>query len=161
MKRSQQLRCIAAGLMLAFAPDAIADEGSPWEGVYPSDWIEAQLALIRRDNPPWPTVQARTLFHVSAAMHDAAAAFDGQRPGLLVTVDTALPWDELLQKIAAGHAAIEVLRRRYACTNRDGIANRWVVFGSVLPLWDVGERTTRCGRRRSTGPVPHPADAIR
>ena len=45
-------------------------------------WDEALLDAIRRDVPA-PTVHARNLFHVSAAMWDAWAAYDPDRRGLL------------------------------------------------------------------------------
>lgn len=94
---------------------------SGWEGMSPSDWIALQLDLIRRDQPT-PTVQARSLFHVSVAMHDAWAAFDDERAGLLVNETTDLPDADRLCRIALGTAASTVLRHRYALTNRDGLA---------------------------------------
>ncbi|MGP1347525.1 MAG: hypothetical protein ACTS3F_12785, partial [Phycisphaerales bacterium] len=52
------------GAAAAATPSAPA---TGWEATGPSFWIERQLELIRRDIP-FPTVQARNLFHVSAAM---------------------------------------------------------------------------------------------
>ena len=46
-------------------------------------WNEALLHAIERDTPA-PTVHARNLFHVSAAMWDAWAAYDPQADGWLV-----------------------------------------------------------------------------
>jgi len=46
-------------------------------------WDEAILDAIRRDVPA-PTVHARNLFHVSAAMWDAWAAYDPTADGYLV-----------------------------------------------------------------------------
>ena len=46
-------------------------------------WNEALLDAIRRDLPA-PTVHARNLFHVSAAMWDAWAAFDPMAAGVYV-----------------------------------------------------------------------------
>jgi len=43
-------------------------------------WDEALLDAIRRDVPA-PTVHARNLFHTSAAMWDAWAAYDPQADG--------------------------------------------------------------------------------
>ena len=45
-------------------------------------WDEALLDAIRRDVPA-PTVHARNLFHTSAAMWDAWAAYDPDADGLL------------------------------------------------------------------------------
>ena len=47
-------------------------------------WDEALLDAIRRDFPA-PTVHARNLYHVSAAMWDAWAAFDPDADGVFVT----------------------------------------------------------------------------
>ena len=46
-------------------------------------WDEALLDAIRRDVPA-PTVHARNLFHISAAMWDAWAAYDSAADGYLV-----------------------------------------------------------------------------
>ena len=47
-------------------------------------WDEAMLDAIRRDLPA-PTTHARNLFHVSAAMWDAWAAYDPKPDGYFVT----------------------------------------------------------------------------
>ena len=47
-------------------------------------WDEALLDAIRRDFPA-PTVHARNLYHVSAAMWDAWAAYDPDADGVFVT----------------------------------------------------------------------------
>src|SRR5579864_9180437 len=47
-------------------------------------WDEALLDAIRRALPA-PTIHARNLFHVSAAMWDAWAAYDPQASGYFVT----------------------------------------------------------------------------
>ena len=112
--------------LIALAVAALPARGDAWSDTGPSYWIEAQLRLISRDQP-WPTVQARTLFHVSAAMHDAWAALEPDDVGVLADEACALiPEDdqqrERLQRIALGHAAIEVLKARYPRTNRDGLA---------------------------------------
>ena len=46
-------------------------------------WDELALAAIRRDLPQ-PTVHARNLFHLSAAMYDAWAAYDATARGVFV-----------------------------------------------------------------------------
>ena len=52
-------------------------------------WNEALLAAIRRDFPA-PTVHARNLYHVSAAMWDAWAAYDPVADGVFVDEDIEL-----------------------------------------------------------------------
>ncbi len=62
------------------------------ERAVPSDWSvariwnEALLGAIRLDVPA-PTVHARTLFHTSAAMWDAWAAYDDTATGVFVDED--------------------------------------------------------------------------
>ena len=65
-------------------------------------WDEALLDAIRRDVPA-PTVHARNLFHTSAAMWDAWAAYDPQADGYFV--HEKLQADDVL---AAREAAISL-----------------------------------------------------
>ena len=46
-------------------------------------WTEAALDAIRRDFPA-PTVHSRNLYHLSAAMWDAWAAYDTEASGVFV-----------------------------------------------------------------------------
>ena len=76
-------------------------------------WNEQILNAIRRDIPR-PTVHARNLFHLSAAVWDAWAAYDDRADGYVVrerqTVDdVAQARDE-----AISYAAYRVLSHRYA-----------------------------------------------
>lgn len=111
----------SSGQVEVTRPSAHPADG--WVDIGPSFWIESQLDLIRRD-VPWPTVQARTLFHVSAAMHDTWAAFEPRRRGALIdrTAPASIEDSPRTRRIAIGHAAREVMMRRYARTNRDGLA---------------------------------------
>ena len=75
-------------------------------------WDEALLDAIRRALPN-PPVHARNLFHMSAAMWDAWAAYDPQAAGYFVTEkhtasDVAAARDE-----AISYAAYRVLTSRY------------------------------------------------
>ena len=75
-------------------------------------WDEATLDAIRRDVPN-PPVHARNLFHVSAAMWDAWAAYDPQARGYFLdekhdAADVAAARDE-----AISYAAYRVLESRY------------------------------------------------
>ena len=75
-------------------------------------WDEALLDAIRRAVPA-PTVHARNLFHVSAAMWDAWAAYDPTATGYFVNdkhtaTDVAAARDE-----AISYAAYRVLTNRY------------------------------------------------
>jgi hypothetical protein len=76
-------------------------------------WDEQTLAAIRLDVPR-PTVHARNLLHVSAAMWDAWAAYDTTAKGYFVRErHTAKDVDEA-RRIAISYAAYRVLDHRYA-----------------------------------------------
>ncbi|MBA3735195.1 MAG: VCBS repeat-containing protein [Actinobacteria bacterium] len=76
-------------------------------------WDEAMLDAIRRDLPA-PTTHARNLFHVSAAMWDAWAAYDPQADGYFVTEKDKAPDVEAARETALSYAAYRVLLWRYA-----------------------------------------------
>ena len=75
-------------------------------------WNEANLDAIRRDLPA-PTVHARNLYHTSAAMWDAWAAYDDDATG--VFVDEKIPSDDVAgdRLVAMSYAAYRVLEHRY------------------------------------------------
>lgn len=75
-------------------------------------WNEANLDAIRRDLPA-PTVHARNLYHASAAMWDAWAAYDNDATGVFVDVDAT--GDDLVaaRHEAMSYAAYRVLEHRY------------------------------------------------
>jgi hypothetical protein len=75
-------------------------------------WDEQILAGIRLDTPR-PTVHARNLFHMSAAMWDAWAGYDTKAKGVFVRErHTAADVDDARRK-AISYAAYDVLARRY------------------------------------------------
>ncbi|MGH3015480.1 MAG: vanadium-dependent haloperoxidase [Gaiellaceae bacterium] len=76
-------------------------------------WDEALLEAIRRDTPA-PTVHARNLFHVSAAMWDAWAAYDPDAAGYFV--DEKLHADDVqaAREAAISYAAYRLLLHRYS-----------------------------------------------
>jgi hypothetical protein len=80
-------------------------------------WNEAVLAAIRNDFPA-PTVHARNLFHSSAAMWDAWAAYDPVAVGVFVDEDRT-DGDATAAEIAAAreeamsYAAYRILVERY------------------------------------------------
>ncbi len=101
----------------AFALLRPADESCVSQPAHPEwsvarHWNEALLDAIRRDLPA-PTVHARNLFHTSAAMWDAWAAYDPTAKGVFVdethpASDIAAARDE-----AISYAAFRVLESRY------------------------------------------------
>jgi hypothetical protein len=76
-------------------------------------WNQVLLDAIRRDFPA-PTVHARNLFHVSAAMWDAWAAYDPIAVGYFVDEDHSADDVESARDEAISYAAYRVLRHRYA-----------------------------------------------
>jgi hypothetical protein len=76
-------------------------------------WNEALLHAIRRDTPA-PTVHARNLFHVSAAMWDAWAAYDARADGWLVREKLAADDLRAAREAAISYAAYRLLLHRYS-----------------------------------------------
>jgi hypothetical protein len=76
-------------------------------------WDEALLDAIRRDFPA-PTVHARNLFHTSAAMWDAWAAYDPNADGYFVTEKHAVEDIESSRDAAISYAAYRLLLNRYS-----------------------------------------------
>ena len=75
-------------------------------------WNEALLDAIRRDFPA-PTVHARNLYHLSAAMWDAWAAFDPVADGVFVTEKIERGDPRIARDRAISYAAYRLLSRRY------------------------------------------------
>ena len=75
-------------------------------------WNEVTLDAIRRDLPA-PTVHARNLYHVSAAMWDAWAAYDEGASGLFVDESHAAADVAAAREEALSYAAYRVLDHRY------------------------------------------------
>ncbi len=76
-------------------------------------WDEAVLDAIRRDVPA-PTTHARNLFHLSAAMWDAWAAYDGSADGYFVREKHRSADVQAARETAISYAAYRLLLWRYA-----------------------------------------------
>jgi hypothetical protein len=76
-------------------------------------WDEALLDAIRRDVPA-PTVHARNLFHVSAAMWDAWAAYDPRADGYFVRERLEADDVPAAREAAISFAAYRILLHRYS-----------------------------------------------
>lgn len=76
-------------------------------------WDEQLLALIRQVVPA-PTVHARNLFHTSAAMWDAWAAYDPDADGYFVTEKLQADDVAAAREAAISFAAYRILLWRYA-----------------------------------------------
>jgi hypothetical protein len=75
-------------------------------------WDDQTLELIRQVVPA-PTVHARNLFHVSAAMWDAWAAYDPTADGLFVTEKLRADDPNAAREVAMSYAAYRILLWRY------------------------------------------------
>lgn len=76
-------------------------------------WDEALLDAIRRDTPA-PTVHARNLFHTSAAMWDAWAAYDPDAEGYFVKEKLGADDVQAAREAAISYAAYRLLLERYS-----------------------------------------------
>jgi Domain of unknown function (DUF6851) len=76
-------------------------------------WDEALLDAIRRDTPA-PTVHARNLFHTSAAMWDAWAAYDPDAEGYFVKEKLQADDVPAAREAAISYAAYRLLLHRYS-----------------------------------------------
>ncbi len=76
-------------------------------------WNEALLDAIRRDTPA-PTVHARNLFHTSAAMWDAWAAYDPEADGYFVDETHEADDVQAAREATISYAAYRVLLYRYS-----------------------------------------------
>jgi hypothetical protein len=79
-------------------------------------WDEQILSAIRIDRPH-PPVHARNLFHLSAAMYDAWAAYDATATGLLYHAKHTAPDVVAARTEAISYAAYRLLRQRYALSH--------------------------------------------
>jgi hypothetical protein len=106
-------RAVVVAVMIGF----FAASG-PCRGASPDrrvvwEWNDQTLAAVRADRAR-PTVQARTLFHVSAAMFDAWAVYDPHAAGYLVHEKHDLAAGDAARSEAISYAAYTLLRWRYA-----------------------------------------------
>ena len=76
-------------------------------------WDEAILDAIRRDTPA-PTTHARNLFHLSAAMWDAWAAYDRTADGYFSREKQRAADVQAARETAISYAAYRILLWRYA-----------------------------------------------
>lgn len=109
-------------------------------------WNEQNLAAIRIDFPA-PTVHSRNLFHTSAAMWDAWAAYDATAVGYLHRENATAGDIPAARREAISYAAYRVLAHRYAlsvnaATSLQALADQMTALG-----YDTAVTTT-------VGPTP-------
>ncbi len=126
MRARPVVAIVAVGALVATATVVIANQSSaePYsiDGCQPANadghsvprvWDDALLDAIRRDVPA-PTVHARNLFHTSAAMWDAWAAYDPTAHGYFVTEKQQADDVQAAREAAISFAAYRVLLWRYS-----------------------------------------------
>src|SRR3954454_5615614 len=94
------------------APTRCAPPADHPEWTVARRWDEATLDAVRRAVPA-PTVHARNLFHVSAAMWDAWAAYEPTAAGYFVTEKHSASDVVAARDEAISYAAYRVLTTRY------------------------------------------------
>jgi hypothetical protein len=145
----------------AVCPDAVIAAGK--SGSVARRWNEQALAAIRRDLPR-PTVHARNLFHLSAAMWDAWAAYDPRAAGVFVAERHTAGDVDGARRAAISHAALGVLAHRYA--SAVGGAATLACLRAVMrdlgydpdDTHDVGDDPIAFGNRIAHGIVARAAD---
>jgi hypothetical protein len=105
-------------------------------------WNEATLNAIRRALPA-PTVHARNLFHTSAAMWDAWAAYDPGAAGYFVQEKLTADDVEAARNEAISYAAYRVLEHRYL--NAVGGTDSVLEFDRLMQdlCYPIGFRSTQ------------------
>ncbi|MFL5931607.1 MAG: FG-GAP-like repeat-containing protein [Gaiellaceae bacterium] len=92
-------------------------------------WDEALLDAIRRDVPA-PTTHARNLFHLSAAMWDAWAAYDPTADGYFVTEKHQADDVRSARDAAVSYAAYRLLLHRYSLAT--GVEKTFAELSSLM-----------------------------
>lgn len=115
-------------------------------------WDEQILSSIRRDLPR-PGVHARNLFHLSAAMWDAWAAYDPTAKGVFVDEDHEADDVEAARMEAISYAAYRVLADRYRPELAVGGAVSEDCFGKLMTKlgYDPSDTTTEGDSPRAVG----------
>jgi hypothetical protein len=107
----------AAVVLVLVRPSVATDPRCPPVANHPEwsvarRWDEALLDAIRRALPA-PTVHARNLFHLSAAMWDAWAVYDPRAAGYFVTEKLGATDLSAARDEAISYAAFRLLSERY------------------------------------------------
>ena len=138
-------------------------------------WDEVLLDAIRRDLPA-PTKHSRNLYHVSAAMWDAWAAYDLQASGVFFHEKHTADDVEAARNEAISYAAYRILEHRYigAVGAPDSIPEFDALMAALCYPIDVTTteatarpvsrqspraRGTSRARSRPTGPTQPPRSA--
>ncbi len=115
-------------------------------------WNEQILNAIRRDVPR-PTVHARNLFHLSAGMWDAWAAYDDTADGYFIRERHTAADVEAAREEAISYAAYRVLAHRYQPSLSTGGPVSEVCFREFMNVlgYDPDDTTTTGDTPRALG----------
>lgn len=130
------------------SPTATVDTSCPAAAIDPEPtrsiarrWNEQLLNSIRRDTPR-PTVHARNLFHFSAAVWDAWAAYDDTATGYLVREKLTADDVQAAREEAISYAAYRLLSHRYSAAVGGAVSTScYSSFMDVLG-YDVNNTST-------------------
>jgi hypothetical protein len=111
---------LAAAVSLAASATAFSGGPNP-EWSIARQWDEEILQAIRISTPR-PPVHARNLYHMSAAMYDAWAAYDATARGVFFLEKHTADDVELARREAISYAAYRVLKARFVAGNGPNIA---------------------------------------
>jgi hypothetical protein len=144
---------LALASMPLLAPSTVtgADDETPCVRTADPDksvarlWDEALLEAIRRDFPA-PTVHARNLYHLSAAMWDAWAAYDPLADGVFVTEKREHRHPAAARERAISYAAYRLLSHRY----RDAVGGAESLAGFDAVMASLCLPTDRTGTSGSS-----------
>lgn len=106
-----------------------SDDCAPPTGSVATIWTESALDAIRRDFPA-PTVHARNLYHLSAAMWDVWAAYDPAAIGVFVDESQSATDVDRARNEAISAAAHRLLTARYRSST--GAAESLAQFDDTL-----------------------------
>jgi len=106
------MRCTRAVLLLCAGAAAFSDRLAMAAPTVARQWNEQLLHAISIDTAR-PTVHARNLFHLSAAMYDAWAAYDGTAKQYLHHEKPAAADIEAARREAISYAAFGVISHRF------------------------------------------------
>ncbi len=115
-------------------------------------WDEQILDAIRRDTPR-PGVHARNLYHLSAAMWDAWAAYDSTARGAFVNERLTSKGVATAREEAISYAAYRVLAYRYDAARAVGAAVSQACFRALMDRlgYDADDMRTTGSSPRALG----------
>lgn len=122
LKRSALVAAVAA---VGSVSGVLADIPKEWS--IARTWDETVLHAIRLSTPR-PPVHARNLYHLSAAMYDAWAAYDPTARGVFVLEKHSAKDIDAARREAISYAAYRVLKARYVAGNGPNIVQIQAFF---------------------------------